>query len=96
MTDGHVRAWVLDDDSKGAVDKAVGRLADVDEGKVRAALQRLYRLLPDEDAAGRRAPRWRMEEVTMSLEISAEAGVVVAGVGATSSIEVVFRRVDAK
>jgi hypothetical protein len=97
MVDDRIRAWVLDEGSKSAIDRGL-RQIDVDPAKVRDALVRLQQLLPrdDESTDGRRR-QWRMTEVTLSLELSAEAGVALVGsasAGVTGGIEVTFSRVE--
>jgi hypothetical protein len=95
LSDEPIQAWVLDEGSKGGVERGL-RLIDVDPAEVRAGLERLRRLLPDDDdPRDGSLRRWRMDEVTLSLELSAEAGVRLIGttnIGVTGAIEVTFRR----
>jgi hypothetical protein len=89
-------AWVLNEDSKGAVDRQLKRIT-VNVEKVRSALEELRQLLPDDepllDGAVR---RWKMADVELTLEISAESGVELIGsasVALTGGIKVRFERV---
>lgn len=97
MPEEPIQAWVIDEGSKSAVDRGLRRI-DVDPTKVRDALARLTRLLPGDDGvADGRLPQWRMTEVTLSLELSAEAGVTLVGsttVSVAGAIEVTFTRVE--
>lgn len=97
MSDEHIQAWVVDESSKGAIEQGLKRI-DVDPAKVRDALRRLSQLLPDADEPDGRFQQWRMQQVTLSVELSAEAGVVLVGATKASvkgAIEVSFTRVEA-
>jgi len=90
-----MEAWVVDDATKSTLGSTL-RKVTVDPESVRAALSELRDLLPtaDEQPTGR-LEQWRMEEVELSLEISAEGGVHLIGsatVGVTGGITVKFTR----
>lgn len=90
-----MEAWVVDYATKSAMSSALKRVT-VDAQRVRDALSELRALLPtdDEQPTGR-LDQWRMEEVELSLEISAEGGVRLVGsatAGVTGGITVKFAR----
>jgi hypothetical protein len=97
MAEERIQAWVLDEGSKGALDQGLKRI-DVEPSKVRDALARLTQLLPrDDSVADGRLQQWRMTEVNLSLELSAEAGVTLVGsttASVTGGIHVTFARVE--
>lgn len=90
-----MEAWVLDEASKGLIDRQL-RVVTVNGEKVRAALEELRELLPDDpEPRDGTIQRWRMDEVQLSVELSGEGGVRLLGsatVGLTGGIQVTFKR----
>lgn len=92
--DGGIEALAVVDDgeTKGAFDRQLKRVK-VDPETVRDSLQNLRQMLPDDSTpADGTVQRWRMDEVTLSLEVSADGSLLVAGLGAKASIQVTFKR----
>jgi hypothetical protein len=88
-------AWVVDESAKGMLDRPL-RTVKVNAEKISEALTELRRLLPDtpepEDGS---VPQWRMAEVELTVELSAEGEIKLLGgatVGLTGGIKVRFKR----
>ncbi|MFI6234605.1 hypothetical protein ACIBD9_13695 [Micromonospora sp. NPDC050784] len=92
-----VDAWVIDEHSKGLVDRQL-RTITVNAERVRAALEELQVLLPDDpDPTDGSRRRWRMDEVELTVELTGEGGVKLLGsatVGITGGIRVLYKRAE--
>ncbi|MGW5576905.1 Pepco domain-containing protein [Micromonospora chokoriensis] len=90
-------AWVVDEHGKGLVDRQLKTIT-VNAEQVRAALEELQVLLPDDpDPTDGSRRRWRMDEVELTIELTAEGGVKLLGsatVGITGGIRVLFKRAE--
>ncbi|MEU7804440.1 hypothetical protein AB0J14_37160 [Micromonospora arborensis] len=90
-------AWVVDEHSKGLVDRQLKTIT-VNAERVRAALDELQVLLPDDpDPTDGSRRRWRMDEVELTVELTGEGGVKLLGsatVGITGGIRVLFKRAE--
>lgn len=90
-----MEAWIVDDQTKGLL-SATLRKVEVDPAKVQQELTKLKELLPDDpDQNDGTLQRWYMDEVELTVEISAEGGVQLVGsttVTVTGGIRVTFKR----
>jgi hypothetical protein len=90
-------AWVVDENAKGMLDRPL-KTVKVNADKVSEALTELRQLLPDDpEPADGSVPRWRMAEVELTVELSAEGEIKLLGgatVGLTGGIKVLFKRAD--
>jgi hypothetical protein len=90
-----MEAWIVDDQTKGLLGASL-RKVEVDPAKVQEELAKLKELLPqDPDPDDGTLQRWYMDEVELTVEISAEGGVQLIGsasVTVTGGIHVTFKR----
>jgi hypothetical protein len=90
-----MEAWIVDEQTKG-LGSASLRKVEVDPEKVRKELAKLKELLPqDMDRDDGTLQRWNMDEVELTVVISAEGGIQLIGsatVTVTGGIRVVFKR----
>ena len=88
-----MEAIVFDDQEvKGLLPAA--RKVDIDLAKVKAQLAELQELLPpDPEPTDGTVRPWRMDEIQLTVQLSASGGVMLVGtVGVTGGIQVTFKR----
>lgn len=87
-------AWIVDEQAKGLLSAPL-RKVEVDPEKVKGELAKLE-LLPDNpDQDDGTLQLWQMDEIELTVEISAEGGVQLIGsatVTVTGGIHVTFKR----
>jgi|GEM_PF-4842446 len=74
--------------TKKIIEKTADVLA-VFEVAMKGAVDRLSALVP----GGPNGPSFKLDEITVGLNVSAEAGVIIAGVGAEANLSLKFARV---
>lgn len=88
-------AWVVDEQSKGLVDRQLKTIT-VNKEKIQAALSELQDILPETSTVADGSRRqWRMEEIELTVELTGEGGVKLLGsatIGMTGGITVLFKR----
>ena len=92
-------AWVVDENSKSFSDLAM-KAVPLNSEVVKSALQELRTLLPDNpDPKEGKISTWRMEQIELTVELTAEGSVRLLGgvsAGFSGGINVTFKRNDGK
>jgi hypothetical protein len=95
LRESSIEVLVLDEGEKGTLDRQLKRIELDSEQveQVRDSLERLRVLLPEDDEPrDGTVERWRMDEIKLSLDVSANGSVVLAGIGVKAGIQVTFKR----